>query len=63
MAPFIRLSRVVNRAPFNCRWCSYPVVEYQSRYSPSIGGVALADYCSPRCAESNTAARLEVAYE
>jgi hypothetical protein len=59
---YVRVVRRVTRAPFDCLRCGYPTVEYQPLYQPTIGGVALGDYCSLPCAKSQTAAEVEVFY-
>jgi hypothetical protein len=60
---FIRLNRTVARTSTSCGRCAYPIEPYQSQYAPTVGGVALALYCSERCASRSTRARLEVSYE
>jgi hypothetical protein len=63
MKTHIRLVRTVARASLACAWCRYPLIAYDAVYSPTVDGVALARYCSSRCAEWNTTAALEVAYQ
>lgn len=58
MTPAVRLQREVARTPSACHRCAYPVVAYDSRYVPRIGGVALHDgYCSFRCADVDARVR------
>lgn len=60
---FIRLNRHVAREHSACHRCAYPIAVYSSAYEPTIGGVALARFCSERCASYTTRAELRVSYE
>lgn len=48
---YIRLDRLVARTSSRCAFCTWESVAYDSVYEPTIGGVALARYCSARCCE------------
>lgn len=59
---FTRVVRHVARTETLCNWCPYPIFPYQPAYSPTVGDVALATYCSERCAGRKTRGRIEVVY-